>query len=277
MKKYLMFLSFAFATLFTNGVIANENEEKTEPKKEMSIDVKAPAALIDGQVVTIGEVKEIYDNNQTLQAYPFELVYPRLAEEVVKAKIIKITALKAGADKLPEVQKAVKEQAENIAATFYLINEIKKQETEENLMKAYKEYFKPENEANEIIKKLKKGADFAKLANEVSLDKSSDGGDIGYFKKYELGKELQPFADAAFEIKKGEISKKPVKSFMGYHVIKVEDIKTIEPPAYEEVKNEVIAIFEKHESEKLVNNLIKNANPKFYPLTPEKDAEKTKK
>ena len=47
---------------------------------------------------------------------------------------------------------------------------------------------------------------------------------------------VEPFANAAFAMKPGEVSKEPVKTQFGWHIIKVEDKRTQPQPALEEVK-----------------------------------------
>lgn len=76
-----------------------------------------------------------------------------------------------------------------------------------------------EEEAREILAKIKDGADFAELAKKYSKDPNSKdlGGDLGYFAK---GKMVPEFEEAAFVLKPGEISD-VVKSEYGYHIIKV--------------------------------------------------------
>ncbi|GAA0596113.1 peptidylprolyl isomerase PrsA [Virgibacillus siamensis] len=80
---------------------------------------------------------------------------------------------------------------------------------------------KDKKTAKEVKKKLENGADFAKLAKEYSTDKKSakKGGKLGYFS---TGQMIPEFEDAAYSMKKGEVSK-PVKSQYGYHIIKVTD------------------------------------------------------
>ncbi len=77
--------------------------------------------------------------------------------------------------------------------------------------------------AEAMVEKINKGEDFEKLAKKVSEDKATaeKGGDLGYFKKGDM---VKPLEDAAFALKPGEISQ-PVKSQLGWHIIKVEDVK----------------------------------------------------
>lgn len=75
----------------------------------------------------------------------------------------------------------------------------------------------------DVIKRAKGGEDFAKLAREISEDKASavQGGDLGFVGAGEL---VAPFEQAAFALKKGEISP-PVRTPFGYHAIRVLDVK----------------------------------------------------
>ncbi|MDH5481812.1 MAG: peptidylprolyl isomerase [Candidatus Bathyarchaeota archaeon] len=76
---------------------------------------------------------------------------------------------------------------------------------------------KTEQEAKEILERLKKGAKFANIAREVSLCPSGKrGGDLGTFGR---GKMVKEFETAAFTLKKGETSP-IVKTKFGNHIIK---------------------------------------------------------
>jgi len=101
---------------------------------------------------------------------------------------------------------------------------------EEEVERKYTEKF---DLAKNLIKKLDEGADFAELAKEFSDDHSNRiGGDIGYI--YYQMKE-QAFAAAAFLLKKGEYSKKPVRTERGVYIIKVEDIVEVDEKNIEKV------------------------------------------
>ncbi len=76
---------------------------------------------------------------------------------------------------------------------------------------------KTEQEANAVLEELRKGASFAKLAQERSLCPSKKrGGDLGTFGR---GKMVKEFERAAFALEKGAISG-AVKTQFGWHVIK---------------------------------------------------------
>jgi parvulin-like peptidyl-prolyl isomerase len=77
-------------------------------------------------------------------------------------------------------------------------------------------------EAEEILKLLEEGGDFAELARQRSMCTSAPrGGNLGYFVKGTMVKE---FEDAAFSLDIGEMSN-IVESSFGYHIIKVHDKK----------------------------------------------------
>lgn len=81
--------------------------------------------------------------------------------------------------------------------------------------------------ADSVYNAIRKGADFAELAKRKSADTPSArrGGEVGWMSR---GQTLKAFDEAAFKLKDGEVSK-PVLSEAGYHIIKVEGRKQLEP------------------------------------------------
>src|ERR1700736_4278009 len=93
-----------------------------------------------------------------------------------------------------------------------------------------------EDEAKAIAADLKKGADFAELAKKKSKDPgASDGGDLGFFTKDQM---VPEFSTVAFALEPGKISD-PVKSQFGWHIIKVEEKRNRQAPAFDQVKPQI--------------------------------------
>lgn len=92
---------------------------------------------------------------------------------------------------------------------------------------------KARKKAEDLLDQLKAGASFEELAKKYSDDYGSaaQGGDLGWFGR---GQMVKPFEEAAFRLKKGELSG-VVKSSFGYHIIKVEGKRLNLPPDYNEV------------------------------------------
>ena len=88
-----------------------------------------------------------------------------------------------------------------------------------------------------------KKEDFTAVAKEVSEEPGAkeSGGDLNFFPKERM---VPEFADAAFGLGKGEISKEPVRTKFGWHVIKVTDRKPAGTMPFDEVKQQVGAYLE---------------------------------
>ena len=118
---------------------------------------------------------------------------------------------------------------------------------------------KTEEEAKAVIADLDAGKDFAELAKAKSEDSNKDdGGDLGWFSK---GRMVLEFEEAAFALEKGAYTKTPVQSQFGFHVIKLEDRRDVQPPALEQVEPQVrqlvmrdkyLALIEKAKAEQTV-------------------------
>lgn len=120
-----------------------------------------------------------------------------------------------------------------------------------------------ERSANRILRELKKGQTFKKLAVENSLGPESRfGGDLGYFARGDMPKEF----NVVFSMDKEEVSK-PVKSPYGFHIFKVEDKTPGRELMFEEVVDDVKGKIVQMKSEQLyyqwLEELRKNAKIKI--------------
>jgi peptidyl-prolyl cis-trans isomerase C len=92
-----------------------------------------------------------------------------------------------------------------------------------------------EEEAKKALARIKSGEDFAKVADEMSKDPGSKGGDLGWFTKDRM---VPEFADAAAKLQPGQLSE-PVKSQFGWHIIKLDQTRPKTFPPLDQIKDQV--------------------------------------
>lgn len=189
-----------------------------------------------------GQLPEQYRN------LPMEQIFQPILNQLIRAKLIADKARAAKLDETEEFKQRLATIRERLLEEAYLQKAIEENVTEDALRKRYAEMVgkfpstdevrarhilvKAEADAIAIIKEIEAGADFAKVAAEKSIGPSKTrGGDLDYFGR---GQMVKPFEEAAFAMKKGEVTAKPVQTPFGWHVIKVEDRRQSKAPSFEE-------------------------------------------
>lgn len=167
---------------------------------------------------------------------------------------LNLVTQKAAADKLdqtPDFEQKLAYYREKLLMEAYLGQVAKGAVTEEALKATYDEAAKAqkpeveihalhilvptEDEAKTVEKRLKAGEDFAKLADELSKDPGSKGGDLGWFTSDRM---VPEFAEAAFKLQPGQVSD-PVKTQFGWHVIKVLEKRNKPFPSMDQVRDQL--------------------------------------
>src|SRR5208282_5036403 len=234
----------------------------------------AGAASADPKVLAKVDGSPITDEDVAIAMADIGPGLPQKLEGAARQKYVldylidlKLAAKKAEADKLdqsPEFAKKLAYYRDKLAMEELLGSVAKAATTDEAEHKAYDEAAKAEppqeeiharhillpteDEAKKALARVKGGEDFAKVANEVSKDTAGDGGDLGWFTKDRM---VPEFSDAAFKLKKGEISD-PVKTQFGWHIIQVEDTRTKTFPPFEQLKDQAAHyVAQKAESEEI--------------------------
>lgn len=177
-----------------------------------------------------------------------------------------------------EIDMIVNDMKKKIIKNKFLEKNVLEKITEADLKKKYEknvEYIKQkeerkishilverEEEAERIRKNILRFDNFEYQAEKYSLDKISaiKGGDLGYLLKTEIS--LPEFADIAFLLNKGEISK-PVKTEKGWHLIKVEDIRNVEIKDFDEIKDVLQMQLENELVSNYLNKILSNAEIKI--------------
>jgi peptidyl-prolyl cis-trans isomerase C len=195
-----------------------------------------------------------------------------LLDQLINLQVTADAALKAGLDKQPATAARVEISRLNVLADAALEEHIKGMEpTEQELRAEYEtqvaampklEYrarhilVATEVFAQNIIDKLRKGADFAEIARKESMDAKENGGELGWFSPARM---VPEFSAAVTSLKKGEITQKPVKTQYGWHVIQLEDTREVAAPDYEEVKSRLGQIVRNKKLQTYLDELKKTA------------------
>ena len=207
-------------------------------------------ARVDGSEIRLSDVQE------ALQGLPAEYrsMPPQvLIDQLIDRKAVVALAHKQGLDKDPAVQRLIARAQEEALQSALLHREVGPQVNDQAVRSRYDRDIagKPgeaevharhilvasEADAAAIIAELKKGGDFAAIAKARSSDPgAAQGGDLGWFKKADM---LPEFTEAAFALKPGEVTDKPVHTSYGWHVIRVEERRIAAPPSFEQAREEL--------------------------------------
>jgi peptidyl-prolyl cis-trans isomerase C len=206
-----------------------------------------------------------------------------------------IKAKAEGIENDEDVRRQITEAQNSIVTQAWIRRQVDKKLTDDLLKQSYQDEikgYKPEeqvrarhilvaskDEADKLLARVNKGEDFAALAKEASKDGSAaDGGDLGFFSHDQM---VKPFAEAAFALKQGEVSKAPVQTQFGWHLIKVEGRKQSEAPSFEDSKEELKQKLSGEAVQAVLEDLRKNAKIERFDLegkplqSSEKSANKT--
>lgn len=235
-------------------VSAQQSPQSSDPQSAQ----RAPAAAgedpvvarVNGQPILRSEIMMAAESLPAqLRAVPVEALYPALLNQVIDRKLTVAQAQKEKFDKEPVVVKRLADIHERVIEQLYLTNKID-QELSDDMLKAEYEKMpsekrvrashilvKTRDEAVQIIRDIDRGQKFEDLAAKKSLDPSGrQGGDLGFFSKEQM---VPSFADMSFKMKKGEVTKAPVQTEFGWHIIRVDDIEEDAKPAFEEKRDEL--------------------------------------
>ena len=207
-------------------------------------------ATVNGKAITLGEVLALYEGAQSQLAEmdtkaAFDFIIDQLAQQ---------EALAQQAETAPSARDnaAIALQRRAYMAASALERVAEPEPEEEELRALYADTFGATEPGTEYhaahilietqegieaaAQALADGEDFAKVAAERSIDPTSqNGGDLGWFT---LDVMVQPFADAVGALEVGAVSE-PFESPFGWHIARLIDTRTQQPPAFDQVREQL--------------------------------------
>ena len=253
--------------LFITSSIVNAKEPK-----------QVTVATVDNHIITAQDVLNATNRlPKKIKEKPLSEIYPNIVNELINQHLITKQAYKDKLDKQDEIIEILKKNKDEIIAKYWLKNFLTNNTSEEKIKDFYTKYLenfktfkefnashilvKAEQEASQIIKKLETKSEFSKLAKSYSIGPSKkNGGNLGWFRSGQMVKE---FEEAVLKLKKGEITKKPVKTKFGYHIIILNDIRDAQPKKINDIKRQIVERIKQNSLSSLEKKLRKNKTIKI--------------
>ena len=212
-------------------------------------------ARVGAEEIRLSQLRAaVQDLPDELRNAPEAMLLPVLLDQMIASRAIIAAARAEGLAESEEVRRRVRAAEEEALQEVLIRRELAPMLTEEALRARYERdvvnapreeevsarhiLVATEAEARAIaIEARRDGVDFAELARRRSTGPGArDGGELGFFRRRDM---IAEFAEAAFALQPGQITAAPVRTQFGWHVIKVEARRTVEPPSFEQARAEI--------------------------------------
>ncbi len=234
---------------------------------------QAPVATVNGKAIPAAKLEQIV---KQVVASGKQTDSPQL-RDMIKKDLINREVLIQEADKQgfgvrPDVKAALENARQTIIINAMFGEYMKKNPLQDADVKAEYDRQKAlvgdtqyrarhilvatEEEAKDLIVKLKAGGKFEELAKVSKDGSAANGGDLDWASAAGY---VKPFSDAMVALKKGEITQVPVKTQYGFHVIKLEDTRPAKVPTFDEAKQQVAESLQQQKVQAYREELLKKA------------------
>lgn len=200
-------------------------------------------AIVDGAAIRRSDIQAAQRGLPAqFQQMPLEMILPMLVDQVINQKLLSLAGRREKIQDEPDLRARVASYEDRLVQNTYLSRKVVPAVTDAAIEARYRKIVAEvpaesevsarhilvasEQKAKEIIAALARGGDFAKLATENTLDPSGkdSGGDLGFFRKGEM---VPEFSEMAFSLKEGQTADRPVKTQFGWHVIRVDKVRSV--------------------------------------------------
>ena len=229
----------------------------------------ANLATVNGKAIPKSRV-EFLVKSQAAQGKPDnEQLRKTILDEVIAWELVVQEADRKGLSKSADVRSQIDIARQQIIFQAYLQDYVRTHPIKDEALRAEydkvkaqrgdKEYkarhilVEKDTEAKDIIEQLKKGAKFDDLAKQSKDIGSKDkGGELDW---QPAATYIKPFGDALAKLEKGKTTESPVRTQFGYHVIRLDDVRTAQFPEFDTVKQQIVQMLQRQEVERLVKGL----------------------
>jgi peptidyl-prolyl cis-trans isomerase C len=261
-ERSMLKLAYFAAISLMLGLTASANAEDKSADKS--------AAIVNGATIPQSRV-DLRVKAAAAQGQPdTPELRKSIREDLINLEIISQEAAKNGLDKNPETAQQVVIAHQSVLAGAYVQDYAKAHPISDDALKQEYEALKKrvgnkefklshilvptEDEAKAVAAQLnKKGAKFSKIAKDKSKDPGSadKGGELGWQVPSNF---VQPFSEAAMKLNKGQISE-PVQTQFGWHIIKMDDVRDLKVPTFDEIKPSIQTRLQQQAIQKAINDL----------------------
>jgi len=224
-------------------------------------------ANVNGTDITLGHMILVREGlSEQYKALPDELLYTGILDQLIQQTLLNQTY---HGDIPTRIVKALENEKRTLIAAEMISALLLEAATEDEIQAAYEEQYggasvereysaahilvETKEEAEKLIAELNDGAPFAKMARDHSTGPSGpNGGDLGWFG---TGQMVKPFEDAVVVMEAGEISA-PVQTRFGWHIIKLNEVRVQEAPAFATVRDELKVAVQEQAVKKHIDALL---------------------
>lgn len=246
--------------------------------------IAAPAgaqtvATVNGQEITQDHLDTFVELLISQGAQDSEELRTQVKQEMVNRLVAVQAAEKAGIDKQKDVKQELELARQGILVRALMsehleknpitdkqikaeYDSLKKEQSKEQEYKVRHILVQDESKANDLIAAIKANkTSFDEAAKKESIDSGSGakGGELGWAPASNY---VPEFAEAVETLKKGEMTDKPVQSQFGWHIVEVEDSRSITFPEFDDVKPQIEEMLRQKELAQFQEDLIKKATIK---------------
>ena len=238
-------------------------------------------AEVEGPQITLGEVQDfILALPPQLAQQNFEILYPRVLEQLIYRTALAIRARQDALDADPALRRRIEAGADHILANGWLHKHLDGKITEQMVLARYDRdvgsrpppeevhlriyLAETEQQAKETIAAIRGGADFATLAQRSSKDPSATkGGDQGFLAWSAVTPEL---AGVAYGLADGEVAPVPVRTRFGWIVFRLEERRPGARPPFAQVRDSLLAEMEQEHARSVAEDAMKTMVIHRYPF-----------